>query len=197
MHYSSHLLGKHSTVFFYVQYLYNENYYHIAQTYKKMYSISLKWTGIDSISEMEDNADLYFQCRYSKATVTKSRYKTRDGYSLQKPSLKVKEVLPTVSQITQTSQKLLYVMLQILQRNYLRNRRKIQHENFQLNTVTARTYPSYLQCIWYTNIRTVIPNTNLRNTKTTVFAVLVHVTQHIVSENNSTRHEEILEDIFL
>lgn len=41
----------------------------------------------------------------------------------------------------------------------------------------------------------VIPNTNPRNTKTTEFNVGVHITQHIVSANNNTKHEEIKRDI--
>lgn len=41
----------------------------------------------------------------------------------------------------------------------------------------------------------VIPNTNPRNTKTTEFNGSVHITQHIVSANNNTKHEEIKRDI--
>lgn len=40
----------------------------------------------------------------------------------------------------------------------------------------------------------VIPNRNPSNTKTTEFNVGVHITQHIVSANN-TKHEEIKRDI--
>lgn len=50
----------------------------------------------------------------------------------------------------------------------------------------------YLYSNWYTtDSAEIILSTNLRNTETTEFNAVAHVTQHIVSENNSTRDEDI------